>query len=97
MTTPSFGSLEDVYKKVSFSFMVPTLIFLGVLYASVSARFVFFRLFNDSRHKTEHTIVGWASWAGILRTDLVPPLSSARRDCTDKTTSCHLDLCFRCC
>lgn len=67
MTAPAFGSLEPVYKKVAFSFMIPTLIFLGVLYASVSARLVFFRLFKDSRHKNEHTVVGWASWAGILR------------------------------
>lgn len=46
--------------------MIPTLLFLGVLYASVSARFVFFRVFEGSRHKSNHTVVGWASWAGIL-------------------------------
>ncbi|KAJ9241183.1 hypothetical protein DTO166G5_1345 [Paecilomyces variotii] len=67
MTAPAFGSLGDeVYKKVSFSFMIPTLIFLGVLYASVSARFIFFRIFEGTRHKSNHTVVGWASWAGIL-------------------------------
>ena len=66
-TAPAFGSLgNDLYKKVSFSFMIPTLIFLGVLYASVSARFVFFRLFEGTRHKGNHTVVGWASWAAIL-------------------------------
>lgn len=66
-TAPAFGSLgNEVYKKVSFSFMIPTLIFLGVLYASVSARFIFFRLFDGTRHKGNNTIVGWASWAGIL-------------------------------
>ena len=67
VTAPAFGSLEDLFKKVSFSFMIPTLIFLGVLYASVSARFVFFRIFQNSRHKNEHTLVGWGTWAGILR------------------------------
>ena len=66
-TAPAFGSLgNEVFKKVSFSFMIPTLIFLGVLYASVSARFVFFRIFEGTRHKGNHTVVGWASWAGIL-------------------------------
>ena len=66
-TAPAFGSLgNDLYKKVSFSFMIPTLIFLGVLYASVSARFLFFRIFEGTRHKTSHTVVGWASWGGIL-------------------------------
>ncbi|KAB8210538.1 transmembrane amino acid transporter protein-domain-containing protein [Aspergillus parasiticus] len=67
ITAPAFGSISnEVYKKVSFSFMVPTLIFLGVLYASVSARFLFFRLFEGTRHKGNHTVVGWAAWAGIL-------------------------------
>ena len=34
-TSPAFGSLgNEVYKKVSFSFMIPTLIFLGVLYGT---------------------------------------------------------------
>ncbi|KAF2401178.1 hypothetical protein EJ06DRAFT_380282 [Trichodelitschia bisporula] len=72
-TAPAFGSLSnEVYKKVSFSFMIPTLIFLGVLYASVTARFVFFNLYGkkgdraESRHMSSHTITGWAVWAGIL-------------------------------
>lgn len=66
-TAPAFGSLSnDVYKKVSFSFMIPTIIFLGVLYASVSARFIFFRIFAGTRHLGNHTVVGWASWAAIL-------------------------------
>ncbi|KAI2637314.1 amino acid transporter [Xylaria nigripes] len=66
MTSPAFGSLQPLEKKIAFSFMIPTIIFLGVLYASVSARFVFLRVFHDSRHKSENTIIGWASWAGIL-------------------------------
>src|SRR5271155_917935 len=67
ITAPAFGSLgNEVYAKVAFSFMIPTLIFLGVLYASVSARFVFFRIFENSRHKSSHTVVGWATWAAIL-------------------------------
>ena len=66
-TSPAFGSLgNDIYKKVSFSFMIPTLIFLGVLYASVSARFIFFRIFEGTRHKGNHTVLGWSVWAAIL-------------------------------
>ncbi|OJJ49712.1 hypothetical protein ASPZODRAFT_59488 [Penicilliopsis zonata CBS 506.65] len=67
ITSPAFGSLgNEVYKKVSFSFMIPTLIFLGTLYASVSARFIFFRIFEGTRHKGNHTLVGWATWVAIL-------------------------------
>lgn len=67
MTAPAFGSLEPLYKKVSFSFMIPTLIFLGCLYASVSARFLFFRIFQNSHHKNSHTLIGWGTWTLILR------------------------------
>ncbi|KAL9090896.1 MAG: hypothetical protein Q9165_005104 [Trypethelium subeluteriae] len=65
--SPAFGSLgNETFLKVSFSFMIPTIIFLGVLYASVSARFVFFSIFQGTVHMGSHTVVGWASWALIL-------------------------------
>ena len=69
ITAPAFGSIgNELYLKVSFSFMIPTLIFLGVLYASVSARFLFFRIFQNAKHHIhDHTVVGWATWATILR------------------------------
>ncbi|KAF1946145.1 hypothetical protein EJ02DRAFT_450918 [Clathrospora elynae] len=68
ITSPAFGSISnEVYKKVSFTFMVPTIIFLGVLYASVTARFVLFRIHGPtSRHRNDNTIVGWATWIAIL-------------------------------
>jgi hypothetical protein len=46
--------------------MIPTIIFLGVLYASVSARFVFPNVFKGTKHVGSHTVVGWAAWVGIL-------------------------------
>jgi hypothetical protein len=66
MITPAFGALTDVYKKVSYSFMIPTIIFVGCLYASVTGRFVFFRMFENSKHLTQHTVKGWIYWGGIL-------------------------------
>jgi hypothetical protein len=41
-------------------------VFLGILYASVTARFVFFNVFKGTKHVGNHTVVGWAAWAGIL-------------------------------
>lgn len=67
MSDMAIGSLgNDIFMKISFSFMLPTLIFLGVLYASVSARFIFFRVFANTRHVSNHTFWGWAGWSGIL-------------------------------
>lgn len=33
---------------------------------SVTARFIFFRLFRNSRHRHENTILGWGTWAAII-------------------------------
>ncbi|KAJ6582831.1 transmembrane amino acid transporter protein-domain-containing protein [Mycena sp. CBHHK59/15] len=66
MTAPAFGSLQPVYKKIAFSFAIPTIVYLGSLYSSVTARFIFFRLFRNSEHRYSNTLVGWTSWAGII-------------------------------
>ncbi|TRM66769.1 transmembrane amino acid transporter protein-domain-containing protein [Schizophyllum amplum] len=66
ITSPVVGSLTDTYKKVAFSFAIPTIYFLGALYSSVSARFIFFRVFRNSEHRHSNTLIGWASWVGIV-------------------------------
>jgi len=66
ITAPAFGSLQPTYKKIAFSFAIPTIVYLGSLYSSVSARFIFFRLFRDSKHKHSNTLIGWGAWAGII-------------------------------
>ncbi|KAI0693313.1 hypothetical protein C8T65DRAFT_530009, partial [Cerioporus squamosus] len=33
MSAPAFGSLGDPYTKIAFSFVIPTIVFLGSLYA----------------------------------------------------------------
>ncbi|KAK7047771.1 hypothetical protein VNI00_006099 [Paramarasmius palmivorus] len=66
ITSPAFGSLQEPYKKIAFSFAIPTIVYLGSLYSAVSARFVFFRLFKDSHHRHSNTFVGWSAWSGIL-------------------------------
>ncbi|KAI0308827.1 transmembrane amino acid transporter protein-domain-containing protein, partial [Amylostereum chailletii] len=66
ITSPAFGSLQPVFKKIAFAFAIPTVLFLGALYSSVTARFVFFRVFRTSHHRHEHTALGWGVWAAIV-------------------------------
>ncbi|KAF2747202.1 hypothetical protein M011DRAFT_477288 [Sporormia fimetaria CBS 119925] len=68
VTSPAFGSISnELYLKISFSFMLPTILFLGILYSTVTARFVFFRLIRaDSRHRHDNTVKGWVIWSAIL-------------------------------
>jgi hypothetical protein len=66
-TAPAFGSLgTDAYKKGSFAFViVPTLV-IGVIYANVSAKFVYFRIMGKSHHAHSNTVIGWGAWAGVM-------------------------------
>ncbi|OQO13573.1 hypothetical protein B0A48_01802 [Cryoendolithus antarcticus] len=66
-TAPAFGSLGVVaYKKASFAFViVPTLV-IGVIYANVSAKFLYFRLMGSSHHAHSNTVIGWGAWAGVM-------------------------------
>ncbi|KAF8057583.1 transmembrane amino acid transporter protein-domain-containing protein [Lyophyllum atratum] len=66
VTAPAFGSLTPILKKISFSFAIPTIIFLGALYSSVTARFIFFRLFKGSKHLHANSIIAWSTWTGII-------------------------------
>jgi hypothetical protein len=66
-TAPAFGSLGVVaYKKASFAFViVPTLV-IGVIYANVSAKFIYFRIMGKSRHAHSNTVIGWGVWAAVM-------------------------------
>lgn len=66
-TAPAFGSLGVIaYKKASFAFViVPTLV-IGVIYANVSAKFIYFRIMGKSRHAHSNTVLGWGAWIAVV-------------------------------
>lgn len=66
-TAPAFGSLGVVaYKKASFSFVIVPTIVIGVIYANVTAKFIYFRIMGKSRHAHSNTVVGWGVWIGLM-------------------------------
>ncbi|EMC94292.1 hypothetical protein BAUCODRAFT_228522 [Baudoinia panamericana UAMH 10762] len=66
-TAPAFGSLGvTTYKKASFAFVIiPTLV-IGVIYANVSAKFIYHRIMGRSRHAHSNTVIGWSAWIGVM-------------------------------
>ncbi|EIM83528.1 uncharacterized protein STEHIDRAFT_101802 [Stereum hirsutum FP-91666 SS1] len=66
IVAPAVGSLQPVFKKIAFCFAIPTIVYLGSLYSSVTARFLFFRIFRDSEHKHSNTPLAWGVWAAII-------------------------------
>lgn len=66
-TAPAFGSLGvTAYKKASFAFVIVPTIVIGVIYANVTAKFIYFRIMGKSRHAHSNTVIGWAAWAGVM-------------------------------
>ncbi|QLG74109.1 hypothetical protein HG535_0F06210 [Zygotorulaspora mrakii] len=67
MTAPAFGSLRRAFKIISFSFAIPTIVFVGALYANISAKFVFFNIFDqNSKHRYSNSKTSWVIWIVLL-------------------------------
>ncbi|KAI8933923.1 hypothetical protein NX059_009616 [Plenodomus lindquistii] len=66
-TAPAFGSLAStVHKKASFAFVIVPTIIIGVIYANVSAKFVYRRIMGKSRHAHSNTALGWGVWTVVI-------------------------------
>lgn len=66
-TAPAFGSLSQLpqAKAVAAFVLVPTVI-IGVIYANVSAKFIFGRIMGSSRHAHSNTVIGWGVWIAVM-------------------------------
>ncbi|KIW87914.1 uncharacterized protein Z519_11499 [Cladophialophora bantiana CBS 173.52] len=66
-TAPAFGSLgATAYKKGSFAFViVPTLV-IGVIYANVTSKYIYFRIMGKSHHAHSNTVIGWGVWVLVM-------------------------------
>lgn len=69
VTSPAYGSLVGNYLRISFSFALPTIIFLGSLYGNVTTQFlVGFFFSKGSKHLHHNTTLGWSVWIGLNAT-----------------------------
>jgi hypothetical protein len=60
--TPAVANLKPVFLKISFAFVLPTTIIIGVIYATVVVRYLFHRFTFGTRHYNNHTVIGWSTW-----------------------------------
>ncbi|KEF52176.1 uncharacterized protein A1O9_11803 [Exophiala aquamarina CBS 119918] len=66
-TAPAFGSLGVVaYKKAAFAFVIVPILVIGVIYANVTAKFIYFRVMGNSRHAHSNTFTGWGVWIALM-------------------------------
>lgn len=66
ITAPAFGSLVGNYKKIAYSFALPTILFLGSLYSNVTSQWIFLIIFKEgNKNRETHTVLGWSVWIGL--------------------------------
>lgn len=65
-SAPSVAVLSPTFKKVAFAFVLPVTVIIGVIYASVIAKYLFVRILGKTRHFANHTFIGWTSWITIV-------------------------------
>ncbi|KAH8174432.1 transmembrane amino acid transporter protein [Sarocladium implicatum] len=70
MTNPALGSLTKTHKIIVFSLMIPTIVFLGSLYAAVLARRANKRLVEWSKKRypeaARSRVMDWTRWVATL-------------------------------
>ena len=64
--SPSFLSLSGVWAKLAWGLALPNFLVAGALYNHFAAKMLFVRMFRESRHLTENTMVGWGVWILLL-------------------------------
>lgn len=66
-TAPLIGSLQEPYmKKSAFAFVIVPTVIIGALYANVAGKYIYRRIMKDSRHAHSHSVLGWATWLGLM-------------------------------
>ncbi|KII86443.1 hypothetical protein PLICRDRAFT_177986 [Plicaturopsis crispa FD-325 SS-3] len=63
---PAFGSLQPLYKKLSFAWVIVPTVVIGVIYGNVTAKHIYGRIMKDSRHAHSHTVIGWGVWIAVV-------------------------------
>lgn len=70
MTNPALGALTRTNKLIVFSLMIPTIIFLGALYAAVLARRANTRIVQWTNVKypqvARSRVLEWTRWVALL-------------------------------
>ena len=65
VASPAFSSRPVKWQKVTYGIALPNFQIAGSLYAHTSAKLFFIRLFRNSIHLHENTVIGWATWTGL--------------------------------
>jgi len=61
---PAVIVLRPIYKKIAFAFVLPPTVIIGIIYASVVAKYLFARITLGTKDYSHSTTKGWIIWIG---------------------------------
>ncbi|KAL5362571.1 transmembrane amino acid transporter protein-domain-containing protein [Aspergillus floccosus] len=62
VSSPALGSAGPTIKIVSYGFALPGLLVSTLLFIHISAKYIFLRILQGSKHLTANTVIHWAVW-----------------------------------
>lgn len=64
--SPAISSVSSTLGKVAWGIAIPTILIAAVIYAHVTAKYIYVRALRNTKHLAGKTFVGRATWIGIL-------------------------------
>jgi hypothetical protein len=65
VTSPALSSNTPIVRKVAWGIALPTIIIAGVIFAHVTAKYVYLRIFAGTKYLHSRGLVGTGSWIGL--------------------------------
>ncbi|ORY88580.1 transmembrane amino acid transporter [Leucosporidium creatinivorum] len=66
VASPALGSAGPLLKKICYGLSIPALVITAVIYAHLSAKYMFVRILRGSRHLVSNTPQHWCAWIGSV-------------------------------
>ncbi|GJN93659.1 hypothetical protein Rhopal_006716-T1 [Rhodotorula paludigena] len=64
VASPALGTAGTLYKRIGYGLALPGLLFSGIIYTHLAAKFIFLRVLRGTRHVTHGTRTHWTVWLG---------------------------------
>ena len=62
VTSPALGSTSPLLRKIAYGVAIPTIVIAGVINGHVAAKYIYVRLFRDTKHIRSNSSYSWSVW-----------------------------------
>lgn len=62
VASPALGSTSPLLRKIAYGVAIPTIVIAGVINGHVAAKYIYVRLFRDTKHIRSNSPYSWSVW-----------------------------------